>query len=61
MNADMFIRNILKKIKHDSNEYLRLLCFRGPASDDPMIETLEKMKNDYTINCIDGYMFLQWK
>jgi hypothetical protein len=61
MNADMFIRNILNKIKHDSNEYLRLLCFRGPASDNLMIQTLEETKNDYTINRVDGYIFLQWK
>jgi hypothetical protein len=59
MNADMFIRNILNKIKHDSNEYLRLVCFRAPANDGPMIQTLEKMKNDYTINRVDNYIFLQ--
>jgi hypothetical protein len=61
MNADMFIRNILKKVNRDSNRNLRLLCFPAPASDDPMIQTLEKMKNDYTINPIDDYIFLQWK
>jgi hypothetical protein len=61
MMVDVFIQNILKKIKHDSNQHLRLLCFRAPASDDPMIQTLEKMKNDYTINRVDGYIFLQWK
>ncbi len=60
-NADMFIRNVLNKINHDSNPYLRLLYFRAPASDDPMIQTLEKMNNDYTINRVDGYIFLQWK
>ncbi len=58
MKVDVFIRNVLKKINHDSNQHLRLLCFRVPASDDPMIQTLEKMKNDYTINWIDGYIFL---
>jgi hypothetical protein len=61
MNADMFLRNTLKKVQHDSNEYLRLLCFPAPTSDDSMIQTLEKMKNDYTINRINNYMYLQWK
>lgn len=67
MKIDVFIRNIFKKIKRESNQYLRLLCFRAPTNDDPMIKTLEKMKkdkkllNDYTINRIDNYIFLQWK
>jgi hypothetical protein len=67
MKIDMFIRNIFKKIKRESNQYLRLLCLNAPANDDPMIKTLEKMKkdkkllNDYTINRIDNYIFLQWK
>jgi hypothetical protein len=67
MKIDVFIRNIFKKIKRESNQYLRLLCLNAPANDDPMIKTLEKMKkdkkllNDYTINRIDNYIFLQWK
>jgi hypothetical protein len=67
MNMDMFVRNILKKIKRESNQHFRLLCFRAPTTDDSMIKTLEKMKkekkwfNDYTINRFDNYLCLQWK
>jgi hypothetical protein len=43
MKVDVFIRNVLKKISREFNRYLRLLCFRAPATDDPMIKTLEKM------------------
>jgi hypothetical protein len=53
MKVNVFIRNVLKKINHDANPHLRLLCFRAPATADPMIKTIEKMKNDY--------IFLQWK
>ncbi len=61
MKIDAFIRNILKKINRESNQYLRSLCFRAPANDDSMIKTLKKMKKDYAINRIDNYIFLQWK
>ncbi len=67
MKIDAFIRNILKKINRESNQYLRSLCFCAPATANLMIKTLEKMKNnkklidDYTINWVDNYIFLQWK
>jgi hypothetical protein len=67
MNAGMFIRNVLKRIKHDSNLHLRLLFIRAPATNDSMIKTLETMKNDekllddYTIKRVGDYIFLQWK
>ena len=32
MKIDVFIRNILKKINRESNQYLRLLCFRAPSN-----------------------------
>jgi hypothetical protein len=61
IDVDVFIRNILKKINHQSNQRLRLLCFRTPASNDSMIHTVKQMKNDYTINWVDGFIFLQWQ
>jgi hypothetical protein len=61
IQVNVFIRNILTKINRDSNQHLRSLCFRSPASDDSIVHTTKKMKNDYTINWIDGFVFLQWK
>jgi hypothetical protein len=61
MKVNVFIRNISKKIERESNQHLRSLCFRAPETDDSMIKALEKMKNDYTINRVDDYIFLQWK
>jgi len=67
MKVDVFIRKVLKKINRQSNQYLRSLCFRAPTTADPMIKTLEKMKNDkkliddYAINRVDNYIYLQWK
>jgi hypothetical protein len=67
MKMDVFIRNILKRIKRESNRNLRLLCFYAPTTDDSMIKMLEKMKKDkklltdYTINRFDSYLCLQWK
>ncbi len=56
IQVNVFIRNILTKINRDSNQHLR-----SPASDDSIVHTTKKMKNDYTINWIDGFVFLQWK
>jgi hypothetical protein len=61
MKVDVFIRNVLKKINHDANPHLRLLCFPAPATDDSMIKTLETMKNDYIIKRVGDHIFLQWK
>jgi hypothetical protein len=67
MQVEVFIQNILKKIKRESNQHLRLLCFRSATTDDLMIRTLERMKkeqrwlNDYTIKRFENYLCLQWK
>jgi len=63
MKVDMFIRNIRKKINRDRNQRLRSLCFRASAAatDDSMGHIVKKMKIDYTINWIHGYIFLEWK
>jgi hypothetical protein len=42
MKMDVFIRNILKRIKRESNRNLRLLCFYAPTTDDSMIKMLER-------------------
>jgi hypothetical protein len=61
MKMDAFIQHILEKVNLESNQHLRLLCLRAPAIDDSMVYTAKKVKNDYTINWIDGFMFLHWK
>jgi hypothetical protein len=67
MKVNMLVRSILKKVKRDGNEHLRLICCRARMVDDLMIETLEKMKkekkllNDYTIIRFDNYLCLQWE
>jgi hypothetical protein len=63
MEVDVFIQNILKKINHESNQRLCSLSFRcsALATDHSMIHTVKRMKIDYTISWIDGYVFLQWK
>jgi len=67
MNIKSYLRNIFKKIKHDGNEHLRLLCFRVVAADDNIIIQLEKMINskklifDYTIKRVCDNIYLQWK
>jgi len=34
MNIQLFVKNILMKIKNDSNQYLRLLSIHVSAKDD---------------------------
>jgi hypothetical protein len=61
------LRSILEEIHHECHKHLRSLCFRVPAIDDQMIQTLEKMMNNekllinYTIKRIDEHIYLQWK
>jgi hypothetical protein len=63
IDVDVFMLNILTKINRDSKQHLRSLCFRAPAtaSDALIVHTVKRMKTDYTINRVDGYIFLQWK
>jgi len=67
MDIKCYLRNIFKKIKHNGNEHLRLLCFRVPAADDKIIIMLEKMINskkliiNYTIKRVCDNIYLQWK
>ena len=55
INIQLFIKNILKKIKDDYNQYLRSLCLHIPTADDTMIQKLkqmingEKLLSDFTI------------
>ena len=39
MKIVIFVRNILKKIKRESNQHFRFLCFRAPTTDNSMIKT----------------------
>jgi hypothetical protein len=67
IDVEFFVRDILKKIKHDSNDYLRSLYFKVPAADDRLIEKLKEMINsekllvDYTIRRESETIYLQWK
>jgi hypothetical protein len=67
MDAESFVREILHKINHEQNQYLRLLCFRVEAADDQTIKNLEKMIDDeklhvdYSMKCVRENICLQWK
>ncbi len=67
MDMELFLRNILEKIKQECNEHFRLLCFRIPAVDDQLIRKLDKMISleklilDYTIKRVVECIYLQWK
>jgi hypothetical protein len=45
INIQLFIKDILKKIKGDNNQYLRSLCLNIPTGDDAIIEKLKEMIN----------------
>jgi len=45
INIQLFIKDILKKIKDDQNQYLRSLCLHIPTGDDAIIEKLKEMIN----------------
>ncbi|CAF5035896.1 unnamed protein product, partial [Rotaria sp. Silwood1] len=67
MDIELFIRNILKKINKDRNQYLRSLCIRKPTASDEIIQKLEEMiyqgqlLNHFTITSVDDNIYLQWK
>ncbi|CAF3684822.1 unnamed protein product [Rotaria sp. Silwood1] len=67
MNFKFVLRYILKKIKYDCNEHLRLLCFRVPTVNDETIEKLNKMINlekipwNFKIKRIAENLYFEWK
>jgi hypothetical protein len=67
MDVELFVRDMLDKINHERNGYLRLLCFHVRAADDKMIQKLEKMIQtekllvDYSIKRVCDNIYLQWK
>ncbi|CAF3421871.1 unnamed protein product [Rotaria sp. Silwood1] len=67
MNIELFVKDILKKINNDCNQYLRSLCIHNPTADDDIIQKLEEMINrekllhHFTIKCIADNIYLQWK
>ncbi len=67
MDMELFLKNILKKIKQECNEHFRLFGFRIPTADDQVIQKLdemitsEKLILDYTIKRLLESIYLQWK
>jgi len=67
MDVEFFVRDILKKINDECNQYLRSLYFKVPAADDRLIQKLkemihsEKLLVDYTIRRESETIYLQWK
>ncbi|CAF1495928.1 unnamed protein product, partial [Rotaria sordida] len=67
MNIELFIKNILKKLNHDCNQYLRSLCIHNSTANDKIIQKLEEMINrdkllhHFTIKYIADNIYLQWK
>ena len=45
MNIELFIKDILKKIQDDYNQYLYSLCLHISIADDRMIEKLKDGKD----------------
>ncbi|CAF3718449.1 unnamed protein product [Rotaria sp. Silwood1] len=66
INVELFLRNILEKINHERNNYLRSLCFHIPTAEDKMIKKLEKMINieklllDFIIERVLDNIYLKW-
>jgi len=66
MTVEYYLRTIIKKINHNCNRYLRLLCFHVSAADEQTIKNFEKMINDekllvdYSIKRVLDYIYLQW-
>jgi hypothetical protein len=64
-DVQLFLRHIKKKIH--CNDHLRSLCFRVPAADDHLVQTLQKLIDDeklwidYTIKRVFDQIYLQWK
>ncbi len=46
IDVKLVLDHVLKKIHHDCNDHLRLLCFGVPAADDQIIKTIQKMIDD---------------
>ncbi|CAF1515247.1 unnamed protein product, partial [Adineta steineri] len=42
INYELYLKNILTKIKQNSNKYLRSLCLYNPMADNKMVEKLKK-------------------
>ncbi|CAF2707002.1 unnamed protein product [Rotaria sp. Silwood2] len=67
MDFTFVLRYILKKIKYDCNEHLRLLCFRVPTADDETIEKLNRMINleklpwNFKIKRVAENLYFEWK
>jgi hypothetical protein len=67
MNIQLFIKDILKKIKVDRNQCLCSLCLHIPTVDGAMTEKLkemiigEKLLGDFTIKYVLDSIYLQWK
>ncbi|CAF3684731.1 unnamed protein product [Rotaria sp. Silwood1] len=67
MDFKFVLRYILKKIKYDCNEHLRLLCFRVPTADDETIIKLNRMINleklpwNFKIKRVAENLYFEWK
>ncbi|CAF0973482.1 unnamed protein product [Adineta steineri] len=67
INYELYLKNILTKIKQNSNKYLRSLCLYNPLADNKMVEKLQKMIDQkkllrqYTIKCELNNIYLKWK
>jgi hypothetical protein len=67
VEAELVLDHVLKKIHHDCNDHLGLLCFGVPAADDQMIKTLQKMIDaeklliNYTLKRVGDDIYFQWK
>lgn len=61
MDIYTFKKDILDKINHDSNEFLRLLCIHIPTVNNQMFKNLQVLFSDYIATRIDQNIYLQWK
>ncbi|CAF4068135.1 unnamed protein product, partial [Adineta steineri] len=67
INYELYLKNILTKIKQNSNKYLRSLCLYNPTADNKMVEKLQRMIDQkkllrqYTIKCEHNNIYLKWK
>ncbi|CAF3868515.1 unnamed protein product [Rotaria sp. Silwood1] len=66
MDFKFVLRYILKKIKYDCNEHLRLLCFRVPTADETIEKlnrmiNLEKLPWNFKIKRIAENLYFEWK
>ncbi|CAF1531854.1 unnamed protein product, partial [Adineta steineri] len=67
INYELYLKNILTKIKQNSNKNLRSLCLYNSTADNKMVEKLQKMIDQekllrqYTIKCELNNIYLKWK